>query len=87
MKVAIQRLPKNTVKLTITVEADKVKESYNKIFSEIAENIEVDGFRKGKAPADLVEEKIDHNKLNSKVISDLINTYYPQAIKNKILKP
>lgn len=83
----MQKLPKSTVKLTITVPADQVKVSQEKVLAEIVKDAEVDGFRKGKAPAELVKQKINPQKFDSEVISDLVKTFYPQALEEQKIAP
>lgn len=87
MKSQINRLPKSTVELNITISWDEVKAVYDRIWDEQAEKIEIKGFRKGKAPRKLVEEKIDKTELYQKAVTELIPQVYSQAIKEHDLKP
>lgn len=81
MDVKVEKLPKNTVKLTIKVPADKVLHTYHHILEEFAQNTEIEGFRKGKAPKELVEKKIKQSKLNGETVNHLLREYYVQALK------
>ncbi len=87
MHVSVQKLPKSAIKLTITVPVDKVKASQEKVMAEIVKDAELDGFRKGKAPVLLVKQKINPQKFDSEVMSDLVKTYYPQALEDQKLAP
>lgn len=87
MQVVSQNLPKNTVKLTITLSAEEVKKAQEKVWTKIIESAEVDGFRKGKAPAELVKNKVDPKKAQGEIVVDLVSTYYPQALENQKLMP
>ncbi|HXK52613.1 hypothetical protein H6802_02810 [Candidatus Nomurabacteria bacterium] len=87
MKTKITKEQKSTVKLQVTVPADKVKSTYNSIFEELVKNTELPGFRKGQAPKNLVEEKTDVSKLYGDVINELLKIYYPQALKEHLLQP
>lgn len=87
MQVVLQKLPKSGVKLTITIEAEAVKESYQKVLAEVVKNTQIDGFRKGNAPADLVKAKIDPAKMSNQVITELVTTYYPKALEEQKLQP
>jgi len=87
MKVVLQNLPKNTVKLVITLGVEEIKKSQEKIWNDIIKNTEIDGFRKGHAPAELVKQKVDAHKVQSETMSDLIKTYYPQAVEEQKLIP
>ncbi len=81
MKTNIEKLPKSTIKVTITVENDKVKESYDKILTKAAQETEIEGFRKGTAPKEMVKDKIGVSTLYGDALNDLLQTYYPQALK------
>jgi FKBP-type peptidyl-prolyl cis-trans isomerase (trigger factor) len=81
MKVTVENQPKSTVKLTITVPNDKVKEAYEKTLDVAVEQTVIEGFRKGKAPRDMVRDKVGEGKLYGDVINTVLQTFYPQALK------
>lgn len=86
MKTQIEKLPKSAMKLTVTVENSKVKEFYEKEVAKAVENAEIQGFRKGTAPKDLVIEKVGNSKLFGDTINEVLRNFYPQALKeNKIM--
>lgn len=85
MNVQIEKLPKATVKLTITVPNDKVKESYEKILDIAVEQTAIEGFRKGKAPREMVRDKVGLNKLYGDVINEVLQNFYPQALKENLI--
>lgn len=87
MKTNIEKLPKSTIKLTITIENDKVKESYDKILTRAVQNTEMEGFRKGSAPKEMVKDKIGESALYGDALNDLLQTYYPQALKENHISP
>ncbi|MDR0551853.1 MAG: trigger factor [Spirochaetaceae bacterium] len=76
----ITRLEKSAVKLSVIVPKDEVCAFYDKSLEEVARDIQIKGFRKGKAPKSLIEQKFRSvlreqitNELISKTIIDLIN--------------
>ena len=86
MKTQIEKLPKATMKLTVTVENSVVKEFYEKEVKKAVENTELQGFRKGTAPKDMVIEKVGNSKIYGDTINEILQTYYPQALKeNKVM--
>jgi len=87
MKTQIEKQPKSTIKLTVTLEKEKVKESYEKILTEAVKNTEIEGFRKGAAPKEMVKDKLGVSSLYGDAINDLLQTYYPQALKENLLMP
>jgi FKBP-type peptidyl-prolyl cis-trans isomerase (trigger factor) len=87
MKVQVEKQPKSTLKITVTVPADKVKETYEEVLKEEAGKAEIKGFRKGKAPANVVEEEMGNSKLYGIVVNKLLQKYYTQAIKENHISP
>ncbi|RJR27372.1 hypothetical protein C4561_02355 [candidate division WWE3 bacterium] len=87
MKVNVEKKPKATIELAITIENSKVKEAYEKALDKAVENTEIEGFRKGKAPRDMVKEKVGERNLYGDVINDLLQIYYPQALKENMIVP
>lgn len=87
MKTNIEKLTKSTMKLTITIENDKVKEAYDKTLTQAVQNTEIEGFRKGSAPKEMVKDKIGVSTLYGDALNDLLQTYYPQALKENHISP
>lgn len=81
MQTKVEKQPKSTLKLTVTVPNDKVKEAYTEVLKKFAENTTLEGFRKGQAPLNLVEEKTETSKLYGEVVNVLLEKYYTQAVK------
>lgn len=87
MKTEVQRLQNSQIKITVTVPAEKVEEAFVKAVSEAAKNIEVKGFRKGKAPRAEVEKKLNQSELNGRVINLLLPASYSEAVEKEGIKP
>lgn len=84
---ALNRLADGTIELTITIPTSRVKAAYQKTLMQLAGKAEIKGFRKGKAPLKLVEEKIGQQTLNEEVLKALIPEVYLEAVKEHQLKP
>lgn len=87
MTTAITRLPNSAFELTITLPWDKVKEVYDRVFEELASEIEIEGFRKGKAPRELAEKHLDKDKIYGETINRLVPEAYRLALQEHNLKP
>jgi len=87
MQVKVEKQPKSTLKLIISVPSTNVKEEYEKVFEEVVKNAEFPGFRKGMAPKDMVKQKTDVSKLYGEVINNLLQKYYTQALKENLVQP
>ena len=55
MNAKVEKLENSQVKLEVTIEADKFEEGMQKAFFRNAKHFNVPGFRKGKAPRNIVE--------------------------------
>lgn len=84
---ALNKLADGTIELTITIPTSRVKAAYQKTLMQLAGKAEIKGFRKGKAPLKLVEEKIGQQTLNEEVLKALIPEVYLEAVKEHQLKP
>lgn len=87
MKTGTKKLPKAQIELTVKVDSNDVKAMYAHVLSEAVETTEVPGFRKGHAPKEKVEEKLGVSELYGEVIDHLLQTYYPQALKEHHINP
>ena len=57
--IKITKLPKSEVEIEGEIEADVFEAYFSKALKKLGENIEIDGFRKGKVPRELAEKNID----------------------------
>ena len=71
--------------LTLVADCFVPSEDYTKLHGQILEqslaNVEVDGFRKGKAPIDKAMAKLDLQRMESQVASEAINHNYPEVAR------
>src|SRR3972149_10554055 len=87
MSSTLKKLPKATFELIIAFSWPEVQEVLEKLTAELAKEVEVKGFRKGKAPKKLAEEKIDKDKVFQEAIKKLVPEAYLEAVKKHDLKP
>ncbi len=83
----LEKLPQNTLKIWITIPWAQIEVQKDKVTEKAIETAEIKGFRKGKAPKELVEKTLDAQKLLESSLRDLIPLVYTQAIKELDLKP
>ena len=86
-KSKINNLPKQTVELEIDIPWKEIETTYDEFLNSLVKDAEIQGFRKGKAPKNLVEEKIDKNKLYEEVIRKIVPKAYAEAVKEHALQP
>jgi FKBP-type peptidyl-prolyl cis-trans isomerase (trigger factor) len=83
----INKLPKSTVELTVSIPWSDVKITYDSVFKKVAGYAELSGFRKGKAPKKIVEENVDKQKLYEEVVRQIIPQAIADALKQHTLSP
>lgn len=87
MTTALTRLSGSAFELTITIPWADIRKIYDEVFEELAAKIEIEGFRPGKAPRTLVEEKVDKAKVYGEVINRIVPESYRRALDEHNLKP
>lgn len=87
MKSTLQKDQDGTIHLTISIQQKDIQKTRAGIVEEYVKTADLPGFRKGKAPKKLVEEKIDPEKLQEEILKKLLPTYYVEAVKEHNLTP
>ena len=83
----VKSLPKATAELEITIPWSEIKSTYEKIFASVVNEAELPGFRKGKAPKELVEKNIDKSKVYQEVIKEIVPKAFSDAVKQQNITP
>ncbi len=87
MKSVLAKTPDGTITLTIPVDVKDVEKAKDEALLHIVEETELPGFRKGKAPKNLVAEKVDKTHLQEDMLRLLIPKSYTKAVDEYKLKP
>lgn len=80
-------LPNKTFELELIIPWQKVKKVYQEVITELTKTTTVKGFRKGKAPANLVEEQVGKQQIYDHVIQRVVTDQYLDALKQHRLIP
>lgn len=85
MKIDIQKLPKSEIELKIEVPALEFQNFIEGAILDLGQNVEVPGFRKGKAPKEIIEREVGLDKILKVASEAAIKENYLKAIEeNKI---
>ncbi|MCL4354797.1 hypothetical protein M1349_05030 [Patescibacteria group bacterium] len=87
MASKIDKQPDGTIKLDVTIPAKDIATTRELVVDEYVKNMQVPGFRKGKAPKKTVESKIDPEKLREEILRKLLPKYYIEAVTEHKLNP
>ena len=77
---------KNEVKLSFVVEAEKFDEAMKKVYAKTAKYFTIPGFRKGKAPMNMVEKQYGTEIFHEDTFNELVPEIYEAAIKENDLQ-
>lgn len=87
MERKLTKLEHSHVEVVVTVDEKTWKDAQNKAFNKLAKDVTVPGFRKGKAPENLIKGKIDQVKVMDEAINGLLPTLYKDILDNEDVKP
>ena len=87
MERKITKLEHGHVQVDVVVDQKSWKDAQEKAFNKLAENVTVDGFRKGKAPRNLIEKKIDMMKVLDEAINSLLPKIYEEILTEDKIRP
>jgi trigger factor len=83
VKTTVEKLSPTRAKLTIAVTPDELKPSIDHAYSHIAESVNIPGFRKGKVPPQLIDQRVGREEVLNHAVSDGLDKFYRQAIQDE----
>jgi FKBP-type peptidyl-prolyl cis-trans isomerase (trigger factor) len=83
----LEHLEDGSIAINIIIPWTKVANMYDEVLSDFVNNAELPGFRKGKAPRDMVEKSLDKGKVYEEVLKRVIPQAYTDAVKTNDLHP
>jgi trigger factor len=77
----VEKLSPTRVKLHITVTPDELKPSIAHAYEHIAEDVQVPGFRKGKVPAPIIDQRIGRGAVIEHAVNEGLDRFYREAVE------
>ncbi len=87
MKITKQEKTGNKVKLEIEEDYNHFKAMMERVWAEAASDINIPGFRKGKAPRQIIEQYLDKGFVVERAAQNLVSDLYPEIIKAANIEP
>lgn len=81
MKSAVEKLSPTRVKLSIEVAFDELKPHIDGAYKTLSEKINIPGFRKGKVPSAMIDQRVGRGAVLDEAINAALPTFYSQAAK------
>ncbi|MFI2562567.1 trigger factor [Paenarthrobacter sp. NPDC018779] len=87
MKSAVENLTATRVKLNVEVPFEELKPSIDAAYKTVASQIQVPGFRKGKVPSKLIDQRVGRGYVLETAINDGLNGWYQAAVQETGVRP
>jgi trigger factor len=86
VKTTVEKLSPTRVKLTIAVTPDELRPSIDHAYSHIAESVNIPGFRKGKVPPQLLDQRVGREEILNHAVNDGLDKFYRQAVSEEKIR-
>ena len=86
MKTSVDKLSDTRAKLTVTVPFDELGPEIDQAYKAIAQQVNIPGFRRGKAPRQLIDARFGRGPILEQVVNDMLPTRYETAVTENDLK-
>ncbi|NLT30540.1 MAG: trigger factor [Propionibacterium sp.] len=87
MPTTVEQLSPTRVKITVEVPFADLKPNLDKAYREIAQQINIPGFRKGKVPPPVIDQRFGRGVVLQEAINDALPELYGKAVDENDLKP
>ncbi|MGI5198056.1 trigger factor [Streptomyces sp. CA-288835] len=82
MKSAVETLNPTRVRLTVEVPFEELKDSLDAAYKKINQQVTVKGFRKGKIPARVIDQRFGRGAVLEEAVNDALPKFYTDAVNN-----
>lgn len=87
VKSAVETLDPTKVKLTVEVTYDELKPSIKHAYEHIAQDVNIPGFRKGKVPPRIIDQRIGRPAVIEHAVNEGLGGFYAEAVRENKLRP
>jgi trigger factor len=81
VKTTVERVDDTKIKLSITVEAARVRRALDEAARHLAAEVRIPGFRPGKAPRRVLESRIGKGAIVEHAVNDALPGFYAEAVR------
>jgi len=80
VKSAVENLNPTRVRLTVEVPFEELKDSLDAAYKKINQQVTVKGFRKGKIPARVIDQRFGRGAVLEEAVNDALPKFYTEAV-------
>lgn len=87
MKSAVETLNPTRVRLTVEVPFEELKPSLDAAYKKINQQVQVPGFRKGRIPARIIDQRFGRGTILEEAVNDALPKFYSEAVSEGEISP
>ena len=87
MKSTAETLSPTRVKLTVEVPFDELAPSLDAAYQAIAKQVSIPGFRKGKVPSRIIDQRVGRAAVLEEAVNDVLPKAYEEALRENSVVP
>ena len=87
MKSALESVNPTRVKMTVEVSYEELKPSLDAAYKTIGQQIQVPGFRKGKVPTRIIDQRVGRGAVLQEAVNEALPQFYGQAVDENNVRP
>ncbi|MGO4300001.1 trigger factor [Leifsonia sp. RAF41] len=87
MKTTVEKLSPTRTKLVISVTPEELQPSIKHAYEHIAEQVTIPGFRKGKVPAPIIDQRVGKAAVLEHAVNEGLDGFYRQAVEENDVRP
>ncbi len=87
MTSALEKIDDITVKLTVSLSEEDIKPAFDHAYEHIGSQVQIPGFRKGKVPAKILEQRVGKGAVIEHAVNDGVPSWYAAAVEETGIRP
>jgi trigger factor len=87
VKSTVEQLSPTRVRINVEVPFDELKPNFDRAYKKLAKQVRIPGFRPGKAPARVLENRLGRGVVLDEVVNEAIPVKYSEAVSSEDVKP
>lgn len=81
MKSNVEHVSPTRVKINVEVPFDELKPDFDRAYRKIAQQVNIPGFRPGKAPARILEQRLGRGVVLEEVVNGVVSAKYAEIVR------
>ena len=87
VKSTVENLSETRVKLTVEIPFEDLNDSIEQAYKRIASQVNVPGFRRGKVPTRIIDQRFGRGVVLEEVVNAEVPKAYDEAVRDNELRP